>query len=161
MKTEYSNEDLIDHAMLMIRPDGKGKATAIARIALAALTQPASPDLKLPDEMRDDDGEATSDSQMSWNACLAEVKRLNAPHTAPIEPICATGGAEWLKVSERMPPGKTGVLVAAEMGGPGDWRMKWATFVPGHPDADNGWLIPGASWTPTHWMPLPAAPEEK
>jgi NTP pyrophosphatase (non-canonical NTP hydrolase) len=32
-----------------------------------------------------------------------EVKRLNAPHTAPIEPICATGGAEWVKCSERMP----------------------------------------------------------
>ncbi|CAH3589556.1 DUF551 domain-containing protein [Klebsiella pneumoniae] len=24
----------------------------------------------------------------------------------------------------------------------------------------SGWLIPGASWTPTHWMPLPAAPQE-
>ncbi|WP_418935872.1 DUF551 domain-containing protein [Klebsiella pneumoniae] len=21
-------------------------------------------------------------------------------------------------------------------------------------------MIPGASWTPTHWMPLPAAPQE-
>ncbi|MEI4896707.1 DUF551 domain-containing protein [Klebsiella pneumoniae] len=21
-------------------------------------------------------------------------------------------------------------------------------------------MIPGASWTPTHWMPLPVAPQE-
>jgi hypothetical protein len=31
-----------------------------------------------------------------WNACVAEVKRLNAPRTAQIQPICATGGAEWV-----------------------------------------------------------------
>ncbi|MGA6917609.1 DUF551 domain-containing protein, partial [Klebsiella quasipneumoniae] len=38
---------------------------------------------------------------------------------------------------------------------------KWATYIPGHPDAQSsGWLLPGASWTPTHWMPLPAAPQE-
>lgn len=65
----------------------------------------------------------------------------------------------WIPVSERMPPCKTGVLVATEMDGPGDWRMKWATYVPEHPDAINGWLIPGASWTPSHWQPLPDAPK--
>jgi len=68
--------------------------------------------------------------------------------------------SNWIKCSEQMPPEKTGVLVATEMDGPGDWRMKWATFVPGHPDADDGWLIPGASWMPTHWMTLPEPPEE-
>uniref|UniRef100_A0AAU8GCL9 Uncharacterized protein n=2 Tax=unclassified Jerseyvirus TaxID=2025810 RepID=A0AAU8GCL9_9CAUD len=45
-----------------------------------------------------------------------------------------------------MPPKMTGVLVATEFGHKGDWRMKWATYVPGHPEAHNGWLIPGASW---------------
>lgn len=65
----------------------------------------------------------------------------------------------WIPVSERMPPCETGVLVATEMDGPGDWRMKWATYVPEHPDAINGWFIPGASWTPTHWQPLPDAPK--
>ncbi|WP_260425907.1 DUF551 domain-containing protein [Cronobacter sakazakii] len=64
----------------------------------------------------------------------------------------------WIPCSERMPPDETGVIVAKEFDGPGDWRMKWATRVPRHPDAKNGWLIPGASWTPSHWMPLPAAP---
>ncbi|MDU4150340.1 MAG: DUF551 domain-containing protein [Enterobacteriaceae bacterium] len=67
----------------------------------------------------------------------------------------------WIPVSERLPPLKTGVLVATEMDGPGDWRMKWATRVPEHPDAINGWLIPGASWTPSHWHPLPDAPKVK
>ncbi|MHX38585.1 DUF551 domain-containing protein [Escherichia coli] len=42
----------------------------------------------------------------------------------------------------------------------GDWRMKWATYIPGHPDANDGWIIPGASWKPSHWMPLPEPPQE-
>ncbi|MDI7687770.1 DUF551 domain-containing protein [Cronobacter malonaticus] len=64
----------------------------------------------------------------------------------------------WIPCSERMPPEKTGVLVATEFDGPGDWRMKWGTRVPGHPDAKNGWFIPGASWVPSHWQPLPEPP---
>lgn len=69
---------------------------------------------------------------------------------------------KWIPVSERLPDESTGVLVCCEMDGPGDWRMKWATRVPNHPDVrdGDGWLIPGASWTPTHWMPLPAPPTE-
>ncbi|EEQ2594337.1 DUF551 domain-containing protein, partial [Escherichia coli] len=23
-----------------------------------------------------------------------------------------------------------------------------------------GWIIPGASWKPSHWMPLPEPPQE-
>ncbi|WP_199781733.1 DUF551 domain-containing protein [Cronobacter sakazakii] len=64
----------------------------------------------------------------------------------------------WIPCSERMPPENTGVLVATEFDGPGDWRMKWGTRVPGHPDAKNGWFISGASWTPSHWQPLPEPP---
>lgn len=66
---------------------------------------------------------------------------------------------KWIKCSERMPPKMTGVLVATEFGHKGDWRMKWATYIPEHPDANDGWLIPGASWKPSHWMPLPEPPE--
>ena len=65
---------------------------------------------------------------------------------------------KWIKCSERMPPKMTGVLVATECGHKGDWRMKWAIYIPGHPDADDGWLITGASWKPTHWMALPEPP---
>lgn len=111
------------------------------------------------------------EKQVLAGLCRIEIKRWKAAAESNpnmrymvelMEVALASLTAEsgWIKCSERMPPGKTGVLVATEMDGPGDWRMKWATFVPGHPDAPDGWLIPGASWTPTHWQPLPAAPEE-
>ncbi|EDA6679112.1 DUF551 domain-containing protein [Salmonella enterica subsp. enterica serovar Rissen] len=66
----------------------------------------------------------------------------------------------WISCSERMPNTKTAVLVAREFDRKGDWRMKWATYIPGHPDANDGWIIPGASWIPSHWMPLPEPPQE-
>ncbi|PPW31128.1 DUF551 domain-containing protein [Escherichia coli] len=65
----------------------------------------------------------------------------------------------WISCSERMPDTKTAVLVAVEFNRKGDWRMKWATYIPGHPDANDGWIIPGASWKPSHWMPLPEPPQ--
>ena len=64
----------------------------------------------------------------------------------------------WISCSEQMPDTKTAVLVAVEFDRKGDWRMKWATYIPGHPDANDGWIIPGASWKPSHWMPLPEPP---
>ena len=66
----------------------------------------------------------------------------------------------WIPCSERMPPSRHAVLVGCWWGR--EWVSKWATYIPGHPDAqESGWLIPGASWNPTHWMPLPAAPKTK
>jgi len=56
--------------------------------------QPASPALKLPEKSSRGDADVVDVGFINgWNACLDEVKRLNAPHTAPIEPICATGGS--------------------------------------------------------------------
>ncbi|MEL9411924.1 DUF551 domain-containing protein [Escherichia coli] len=75
----------------------------------------------------------------------------------PQVPVTPDG---WISCSERMPNTKTAVLVAVEFGRKGDWRMKWATYIPGHPDANDGWIIPGASWKPSHWMPLPEPPQE-
>ncbi|ENP1948985.1 DUF551 domain-containing protein [Escherichia coli] len=79
-------------------------------------------------------------------------------YTAKPVPVTPDG---WISCSERMPDTKTAVLVAVEFDRKGDWRMKWATYIPGHPDANDGWIIPGASWKPSHWMPLPAAPQQE
>ena len=60
----------------------------------------------------------------------------------------------WIPVSERIPEGSEEVLCAKEFDGPGDWRKKVGYWLAGK------WTVYGASWTPTHWMPLPAAPQE-
>ncbi|HBR2808120.1 TPA: DUF551 domain-containing protein [Klebsiella pneumoniae] len=73
----------------------------------------------------------------------------------------ATLPGKWIPVSEQMPPSRHEVLVGRWWGEKPRWCCKWATYIPGHPDAQSsGWLIPGASWTPTHWMQLPAGPRE-
>jgi hypothetical protein len=84
----------------------------------------------------------------------ADITPLYTAQPAPVTPD------GWISCSERMPDTKTAVLVAVEFDRKGDWRMKWATYIPGHPDANDGWIIPGASWKPSHWMPLPEPPQE-
>ncbi|EHQ8140833.1 DUF551 domain-containing protein [Escherichia albertii] len=100
-----------------------------------------------------------------WNACRAAMLQGSQPvsqtyklnELAGNSPVTPGG---WISCSERMPNTKTAVLVAVEFDRKGDWRMKWATYIPGHPDANDGWIIPGASWKPSHWMPLPQPPQE-
>ncbi|MEV9060031.1 DUF551 domain-containing protein [Klebsiella quasipneumoniae] len=92
------------------------------------------------------------------NACRAAMLAA-APQSPSSEPATVPG--TWIPVSERMPPSRHEVLVGRWWGEKPRWCCKWATYIPGHPDAQSsGWLIPGASWTPTHWMPLPAGPQE-
>ncbi|ENZ3701993.1 DUF551 domain-containing protein [Klebsiella quasipneumoniae] len=92
------------------------------------------------------------------DACRAAMLAA-APQSPGSEPATVPG--KWIPVSEQMPPSRHEVLVGRWWGEKPRWCCKWATYIPGHPDAQSsGWLIPGASWTPTHWMPLPAAPQE-
>lgn len=94
----------------------------------------------------------------AWNACRAAML-ATAPQSPGSEPATVPG--KWIPASEQMPPSRHEVLVGRWWGEKPRWCCKWATYIPGHPDAQSsGWLIPGASWTPTHWMPLPAAPQE-
>ncbi|CTW59317.1 DUF551 domain-containing protein [Escherichia coli] len=150
------------------------------KIALASLeAEPVSQTHKFPHtqfeqianlyEMQFDDGRTCAfhtDAQKAeqWlQACdgnrVQEYVKLERLQNALSgnSPVTPDG---WISCSERMPDTKTAVLVAVEFDRKGDWRMKWATYIPGHPDANDGWIIPGASWKPSHWMPLPEPPQE-
>ncbi|ECH7219186.1 DUF551 domain-containing protein [Salmonella enterica] len=102
-------------------------------------------------ELNNEEAEIFADGYNAAMQSFGNSEQLNSPVTP--------GG--WISCSERMPDSKTGVLVAREFDRKGDWRMKWATYIPGHPDANDGWIIPGASWIPSHWMPLPEPPQEE
>ncbi|HEE0054224.1 TPA: DUF551 domain-containing protein [Citrobacter freundii] len=81
-----------------------------------------------------------------WNACRASMLQAG---NSPVTPDC------WIPVSERMPEGSEEVLCTKEFDGPGDWRKKVGYWHEGK------WVVYGASWTPTHWMPLPSAPQQE
>ncbi|EFT0956064.1 DUF551 domain-containing protein [Salmonella enterica] len=106
---------------------------------------------KLGAELNNEEAEIFADGYNAAMQSFGNSEQLNSPVTPD----------GWISCSERMPDSKTGVLVAREFGRKGDWRMKWATYIPGHPDANDGWIIPGASWIPSHWMPLPEPPQQE
>ena len=112
----------------------------------------------VPEEITEDDIALASAWAHGFNQCRAAMLQSAEPVSNRDE---LTDG--WVACSKRMPSPSTGVIVAAPwQSAPGGYAMKWATNCPGHPDADiDGWIIPGASWSPTHWMPLPAAPQQE
>ncbi|WP_426770284.1 DUF551 domain-containing protein [Klebsiella michiganensis] len=88
---------------------------------------------------------------------IDEAMLAVAPHDThalnSLQSVDSVAG-KWIPVSERMPDDNSDVLCTAEFDGPGDWRRKVGYWHEGE------WVVYGASWTPTHWMPLPAAPQE-
>ncbi|MDS6632181.1 DUF551 domain-containing protein [Klebsiella michiganensis] len=101
---------------------------------------------KEPTAQMYDAGDRQMTTKQVWDAMLAVAPQL--PGSEP-----ATVPGKWIPVSERMPEGSEEVLCAKEFDGPGDWRRKVGYLLAGK------WTVYGASWTPTHWMPLPAAPQ--
>lgn len=92
----------------------------------------------------------------AWNACRAAMLAA-APHDTPalnsLQSVDSVAG-KWIPVSERMPEGSEEVLCAKEFDGPGGWRKKVGYLLAGK------WTVYGASWAPTHWMPIPNSPQE-
>ncbi|MEA4491931.1 DUF551 domain-containing protein [Klebsiella pneumoniae] len=110
-----------------------------------------------------------------WNACraamLQELKKnagteaicrsdenVQVLHTkSPAQSDCCPAQNQgWIPVSERMPEKGQAVLVyrpKAHEGGDSDVRVA----VYGRHNFEHGF---GCYWEPSHWMPLPAAPQE-
>lgn len=167
--TTFTREQLIaraDHmlcvgkAFLAEHPeyDGMAKDVELFGIALAAMQQesvdfeawwngPRWPEPLVERALKDTAREA-------WNAAMLQGKAEPVSNRDEFNPPVIPDG--WVKCSERMPDRSEDVLVATEFFAPGDWRRKV-----GHVRNDTGeWHVYGASWTPTYWMPLPAAPQQ-
>lgn len=138
MMTEEQH-DLVDFINQEIdKWDDERRYVRVLEIALAALTQPASPALKLPEnvpcdgapefiwlQVNGDSGEPSVWPERSWDLVTWNDERIYsddalyvragvAPQTEPIEPICASGGAEWVS-NERVEE----IIYRAEMFGHG------------------------------------------
>ncbi len=130
---------------------------------LSACNSPAIPDgyVMVPKEMTDEIGEAIA---MQANCCggialdIYDAMIAAAPHDTPalnsLQSVdSVTGG--WIPVSERMPEAEGHYLVwanASRIDGYCD-HLAIATYQGGEWSNEFNWLV-------THWMPLPAAPQE-
>lgn len=88
----------------------------------------------------------------SWNACRAAM--LEADPQLPGSDSAPVPGS-WIPVSERMPEAEGHYLVwanASRIDGYCD-HLAMATYQGGEWSNEFNWLV-------THWMPLPAAPQE-
>ncbi|WP_193147365.1 DUF551 domain-containing protein [Enterobacter hormaechei] len=131
--------------------------TEMGDVLLYRTAPPAPVSVPAAMEMDDDfDSAFEHGKAVGWNAYRAAMLQSFGNSEQLNSPVIPDG---WVACSERMPPPKTGVIVGCWFGR--NWATKWATYLPYHPDAhQSGFLMPGGSWTPTHWMPLPAAPQQ-
>ncbi|MDU4231336.1 MAG: DUF551 domain-containing protein [Klebsiella grimontii] len=89
---------------------------------------------------------------VGWNACRAAMLAA-APQSPGSEPATVPG--KWIPVSEQMPEAEGHYLVwanASRIDGYCD-HLAIATYQGGKWSNEFNWLV-------THWMPLPAAPQE-
>ncbi|STW14871.1 Eaa1 [Klebsiella pneumoniae subsp. rhinoscleromatis] len=90
---------------------------------------------------------------MARKTCRASM--LAAAPQSPGSELATVPG-KWIPVSERIPEKGQAVLVyrpKAHEGGDSDVRIA----VYGRHNFEHGF---GCYWEPSHWMPLPAAPQE-
>ncbi|HBT5918314.1 TPA: DUF551 domain-containing protein [Klebsiella pneumoniae] len=95
-------------------------------------------------------------ARLCWRAMLAAAPQEDINALIPLVSRNGQGGDRWIPVSERMPEKGQAVLVyrpKAHEGGDSDVRVA----VYGRHNFEHGF---GCYWEPSHWMPLPAAPQE-
>ena len=90
--------------------------------------------------------------QAPYTVALGRIERDAAAPQPPADAARAEP-VLWVRVVDRLPPKNETVIVACEFDGPGDWRKKAGGLLD-----DGTWRVFGASWTPTHWTPMPASP---
>lgn len=130
---------------------------------LSACNSPAIPDgyVMVPKEMTDEIGEAIA---MQANCCggialdIYDAMIAAAPHDTPalnsLQSVdSVTGG--WIPVSERIP--EVGDIVLTAMGGVVNVGEMECSAANCHFFTS---VISGRELPATHWMPLPAAPQE-
>ena len=92
--------------------------------------------------------------QSSEQAARSAYQRAESLKSERDELQAQVKAMEWQPIQTA--PNDEIVLLTGEMDGPGDWRIKC-----GYRDdtTRSGWKIWGASWEPSHWMPLPQPPK--
>jgi hypothetical protein len=100
-------------------------------------------------------------TQERYSRFAPAVQRWYKPYRCS---SCATlaAGSQAVQVPGWRPidsaPKNEFVLLAAEFDRPGDWRIKMGYFQNHADEFGRHWHVLGASWEPTHWMPLPPPP---
>ena len=154
-----SSQELIhDDVLPFSVPEAAQPAPVVPDDVLDALQKVA----RIRLDMNDFDGDrrGIADCLCDAEEALIEVVNRRAAMLAAAPQLPgsehATVPGEWIPVSERMPEKGQAVLVyrpKAHEGGDSDVRVA----VYGRHNFEHGF---GCYWEPSHWMPLPAAPQE-